>query len=300
MRLLVLGGSGFLGGHVRRRARAAGLDVVTAGRSGLPDSPGHRLVDLAADDPARIAAMLAEVSPDAVVNCAGATAGRPETLVAANVNGTYALVKAMLMAAMPARLVHLGSAAEYGRAEPGIPVSERAAPRPAGLYGSTKLAGSRLVDLAAAAGLESVVLRVFNPVGPGAPRTGLPGRLAAELRQAAAHGTDVRVGPLDAVRDFVDARDVADAAVAAAAAARPPRPVLNIGSGRAVPVRAMVNELLAISGCAATVHEDAAGSARSAEVPWQQADISRAAEDLGWQPRRDLATSLADLWKASA
>ena len=206
----------------------------------------------------------------------------------------------MLLAAMPARLVHLGSAAEYGRAEPGIPVSERAAPRPAGLYGSTKLAGSRLVDLAAAAGLESVVLRVFNPVGPGAPRTGLPGRLAAELRQAAAHGTDVRVGPLDAVRDFVDARDVADAAVAAAAAARPPRPVLNIGSGRAVPVRAMVNELLAISGCAATVHEDAAGPARSAEIPWQQADISRAAEDLGWQPRRDLATSLADLWKASA
>ena len=300
MRLLVLGGSGFLGGHVRRRARAAGLDVVTAGRSGLPDSPGHRLVDLAADDPARIAAMLAEVSPDAVVNCAGATAGLPETLVAANVNGTYALVKAMLLAAMPARLVHLGSAAEYGRAEPGIPVSERAAPRPAGLYGSTKLAGSRLVDLAAAAGLESVVLRVFNPVGPGAPRTGLPGRLAAELRQAAAHGTDVRVGPLDAVRDFVDARDVADAAVAAAAAARLPRPVLNIGSGRAVPVRAMVNELLAISGCAATVHEDAAGPARSAEIPWQQADISRAAEDLGWQPRRDLATSLADLWKASA
>ena len=300
MRLLVLGGSGFLGGHVRRRARAAGLDVVTAGRSGLPDSPGHRLVDLAADDPARIAVMLAEVSPDAVVNCAGATAGLPETLVAANVNGTYALVKAMLLAAMPARLVHLGSAAEYGRAEPGIPVSERAAPRPAGLYGSTKLAGSRLVDLAAAAGLESVVLRVFNPVGPGAPRTGLPGRLAAELRQAAAHGTDVRVGPLDAVRDFVDARDVADAAVAAAAAARLPRPVLNIGSGRAVPVRAMVNELLAISGCAATVHEDAAGPARSAEIPWQQADISRAAEDLGWQPRRDLATSLADLWKASA
>lgn len=300
MRLLVLGGSGFLGGHVRRRARAAGLDVVTAGRSGLPDSPGHRLVDLAADDPARIAVMLAEVSPDAVVNCAGATAGLLETLVAANVNGTYALVKAMLLAAMPARLVHLGSAAEYGRAEPGIPVSERAAPRPAGLYGSTKLAGSRLVDLAAAAGLESVVLRVFNPVGPGAPRTGLPGRLAAELRQAAAHGTDVRVGPLDAVRDFVDARDVADAAVAAAAAARLPRPVLNIGSGRAVPVRAMVNELLAISGCAATVHEDAAGPARSAEIPWQQADISRAAEDLGWQPRRDLATSLADLWKASA
>jgi len=307
MRLLVLGGSGFLGGHVRRRARAAGLDVVTAGRSGLPDSPGHRLVDLAADDPARIAAMLAEVSPDAVVNCAGATAGRPETLVAANVNGTYALVKAMLLAAMPARLVHLGSAAEYGRAEPGIPVSERAAPRPAGLYGSTKLAGSRLVDLAAAAGLESVVLRVFNPVGPGAPRTGLPGRLAAELRQAAAHGTDVRVGPLDAVRDFVDARDVADAVIAAALAPGPaapdgpdgglPEAVINVASGQGRPARTLARELAAISGYDGPVHENTDGSPRSAVPSWQQADIGLARRVLGWQPRRDLAESLADLWE---
>jgi nucleoside-diphosphate-sugar epimerase len=67
-----------------------------------------------------------------------------------------------------------------------------------------------------------------------------------------------------------------------------------------VPVRAIVKELLAASGYAGPVHEDAPGSARSADIPWQQADITRAAEDLGWRPRRDLATSLADLWEASA
>jgi NDP-hexose 4-ketoreductase len=300
MRLLVIGASGFLGAHVRRRACAAGLDVITAGRSALPDSPGHQLADLAADDPARLAAMLAKVAPDAVVNCAGATAGHPGALVAANVNGTYALAKAMLLAVIPARLVHLGSAAEYGHAEPGVPVTERAAGRPAGMYGATKLAGTRLVDLAAAAGLETVVLRVFNPVGPGAPETSLPGRLAAGLRRALADGTEVRLGSLDAVRDFVDARDVADAACAAVTAAALPHPVLNIGSGRGVPVRAMVNGLAAAAGYTGAVHEDAPGSSRSAEIPWQQADISCAAQDLGWRPRRDLATSLADLWKASA
>jgi len=300
MRLLVIGASGFLGAHIRHRARAAGMDVITAGRSPLPDSPGHQLADLAAADPARLAAMLAKVAPDAVVNCCGATAGHPGALIAANVNGTYALVKAMLLAAIPARLVHLGSAAEYGRAEPGVPVTEQVVPRPTGIYGMTKLAGTRQVDLAAAAGLEAVVLRVFNPVGPGAPQTGLPGRLAAELRRALAHGTEVRLGSLDAVRDFVDARDVADAAFAAAAAAALPRPVLNIGSGRGVPVRALVSDLAAAAGYTAAVHEDAPGSSRSAEIPWQQADISCATQDLGWRPRRDLATSLADLWKASA
>ena len=300
MRLMVIGASGFLGAHVRHRASAAGIDVVTAGRSGLPDSARHEPVDLAGDDPDRIAAMLEDVAPDAVVNCAGATAGGPDVMVAANADGAYALAKAMLLTKAPLRLVHLGSAAEYGRTEPGVPITERMLPRPGAIYGATKLAGTRLVELARTAGLDAVVLRVFNPIGPGAPQSSLPGRLAADLRRAPGHGTDVRLRSLDAVRDFVDARDVADAVLAAVTAPVLPHPVLNIGSGRGVPVRAMVNELLAISGCAGTVHEDAPGLSRSADIPWQQADISCAIEDLGWTPRRDLATSIADLWEASS
>jgi nucleoside-diphosphate-sugar epimerase len=298
MRLLVIGASGFLGAHVRRRACAAGMDVVTAGRSGRSDSDAHQTVDLAADDPVRIAAMLTAVAPDVVVNCAGATAGSPDVLAAVNITGAYALTRAMLLARGPARLVHLGSAAEYGRTEPGAAVTESVPARPAGVYGATTLAGTRLVELGRAAGLDAVVLRVFNPVGRGAPKDGLPGRLAAELRGALTRGTDVRVGSLDAVRDFVDARDVADAVLAAAAAAALPHPVLNIGSGAGVPARALVKELLAITGYPGTVHEDAPGSARSADMPWQQADIACARRDLSWRPCHDLASSLADLWEA--
>jgi nucleoside-diphosphate-sugar epimerase len=298
MRVLIIGAGGFLGAHIRRRARAAGLDVVTAGRSPLPGSPRHLLADLAADGPAAIAAMLATVAPDAVVNCAGAISGPPAALVAANIDGTYALVTAMLKG-RAARLVHLGSAAEYGAAEPGVPVTEQSAARPAGMYGVTKLAGTRLIGTAAAGGLDAVVLRVFNPVGPGAPVASLPGRLAAELRRALAYGTDVRLGALDAVRDFVDARDVADAVLAAVTAGSLPHPVVNVGSGRGLPVRAMVSGLIAASGCPAVVHEDSGCQPRSPDIPWQQADITRAGDDLGWEPRRDLATSLADLWAAT-
>jgi UDP-glucose 4-epimerase len=78
-----------------------------------------------------------------------------------------------------------------------------------------------------------------------------------------------------------------------------PHRVLNVGSGRGVPVRALVKELIAVSGCAVTVHEDALNQPRSADIPWQQADISRASSDLRWRPRRDLVTSLADLWAAA-
>ncbi len=299
MRLLVIGASGFLGRHVWRQATAAGATVVTAGRAGLPESPAHWQVDLATADPASVAEIIASVAPDVIANCAGATVGGPDVLAPVNVTGTYTLVRAMMLAGTRARLVHLGSAAEYGLAEPGVPTIESAPPRPVAPYGATKLASTRLVELGRASGLDAVVLRVFNPVGAGAPETGLPGRLAAELRRALADGTDVRLGSLDAVRDFVDARDVAAAVLAAAAAEAQPSQVLNIGSGVGTPARALVKELIAISSYAGTVHEDAAGSARSADKSWQQADIARAGLDLGWHPRHDLTASLADLWEAS-
>jgi nucleoside-diphosphate-sugar epimerase len=311
--VLLLGASGYLGAHVRDRAVAAGMDVTTAGRSQLPDSRQHCLLDLAAEDPATLAGMLVTLDPDVVVNCAGMTGGDPEMLAEVNVTGTYALVSAMLMTGRPMRLVHVGSAAEYGPSQPGTAVTESAAALPGSAYGATKLAATCLVELARAAGLDAVVLRVFNPVGPGAAENILPGRLVAELRRALATGTDVSLGPLDAVRDFIDPRDVAAAIIAATTARVLPHAVINIGSGRGVPVRALVKELVAVSGYDGPVHEDATdsprpdaraagtagggGSPRSADRSWQQADIRLAERDLGWRPRHNLETSLADLWE---
>lgn len=324
MRLMIIGAGGFLGTHVRRQAAASGLEVMTAGRDerppvsqpDLPAPAGHWKLDLAADSPAAIAAAIAAAAPDVVVNCAGATSGSPAALSAINVGGAYALSAAMCEARPAARLIHLGSAAEYGPGTPGCPLSEAAATRPISLYGVTKLAGTHLIELARSAGLEAVVLRVFNPVGSGAPEGGLPGRLAAQLRAARATGGNgatgngatgpagttgasrakVVLGPLTGVRDFVDARDVADGVLAAARAPALPHGVVNIGSGCGLPVRALVEGLLAISGADVAVQENAAGSARSVDDSWQQADVALAAADLGWQPCRDLASALTDLW----
>ena len=185
-RVMIIGASGFLGRHVRDGAAAAGMDVITAGRSPLPGSRAHCLLDLTADEPAGLAATLAAQAPDVVVNCAGATGGDIAELAAANMTGTASLVRALRRTGRVIRLVHLGSAAEYGPSVPGTAVAESAPARPAGAYGVTKLAATRLIELGRATGLDAVVLRVFNPVGPGAPATTLPGRLVSELRQAAA------------------------------------------------------------------------------------------------------------------
>lgn len=295
MRLLVVGATGFLGNQVCEAAEARGMTVVPAARSIGPDRPHRHRIDLTGDRD-RIAELLADSAPDVVVNAAGAVSGQIGGMTAVNVTGTAALIRSMLAVTPGARLVHLGSAAEYGAGEPGVPVTEQAPLMPVGGYGATKLAGTRLVELASAVGLDSIVLRVFNPVGAGAPTTSLPGGLAAKLRTALAGGDEVRLGPLGAVRDFVDARDVADAVLVAATVAGPSHRVFNIGSGIGRPVRELVKELVAISGYQGTVHEDAAGSTRSADVPWQCADIRLASQGLGWSPHRTFTESLVGLW----
>ncbi|MFJ9693193.1 NAD-dependent epimerase/dehydratase family protein [Kitasatospora sp. NPDC101183] len=296
MKILLLGGDGFLGRHATAVLRSLpGATVLTAGRR-----PTHDLrLDLATAQAGPLGEELAALAPDAVVNFAGAVAGSAVKLAEVNARGPAVLCEALALGAPESRLVHIGSAGEYGVCAEGESLAEEADARPVGVYGATKLAGSLAV---AGSALDAVVLRVFNPVGPGAPAGSLPGRLAAELRRAAPEGADgvVTVGDLSAYRDFVDARDIAEAVGLAVAAEGPLPRVLNLASGRARQVRAIADGLVAAAGFTGRIDETGAGSERSAGVSWQQADVSAAARALGWHPTTELADTLRDLWLDTA
>ncbi|MEU2831043.1 NAD(P)-dependent oxidoreductase [Streptomyces lavendulae] len=297
MRILVLGRTGYLGTHVADRLGALpDVRVLDAGRS-----PGAGFgIDLAADRTERLVKTLAGAAPDAVVNCAGATGADPVTLAEVNSRGPAVLCAALREAAPQARLVHLGSAAEYGPGAFGVRVGESAATRPVTPYGATKLAGTVTV---ATSGLDAVVLRVGNPVGPGAPATGLPGRITALLREAGPDPAAVlRLGDLSAYRDFVDVRDVARAVELAVTTPGPLQSVLNISTGEAAPVRELVHGLARRAGFRGRIEENAGGapgSARSADVSWQCSDVTAAERVLGWRPARQLDDMLASLWEAA-
>ncbi|MFE3496052.1 NAD-dependent epimerase/dehydratase family protein [Streptomyces sp. NPDC059175] len=295
MRILVLGFTGYLGGHVAGQLRAlGGVRLFGGGRSAGADLS----VDLATADPARLAETLADFAPDTVVNCAGAVGGDAVTLAEVNARGPAVLCAALRDAAPTARLVHLGSAAEYGPAAPGVRVAEDAATRPVAPYGATKLAGTVAV---ASSGLDAVVLRVGNPVGPGAPAQSLPGGTALRLHRAGGDpGAVVRFGDLSAHRDFVDVRDVARAVALATTATGPLPRILNISGGRGVPIRDLVDGLVQVAGFRGRIDEAGSGSARSAGVDWQCSDITAAADSLGWEPRHDLSDALATLWASVA
>lgn len=295
-RALVVGGRGFLGQHVVTALAAAGMQVFPTARSANGDE-GFIELDLVTNPADTVRAILRSVRPTSVVNCSGAVAGHAEDLADANVVAPVRLLSAMALVTPEARYIHLGSAAEYGSAAIDRSVQEKDEPRPLGAYGVSKLAGTRAVlAVAADLGLSASVLRIFNPVGAHSPRSTLPGRLAHLLR-AAGDDEPLVVGPLDSFRDFVDVRDVAAAVLACIGAANSAGCVYNVGSGRAIGSRELAERLTRVAGFSGGIREEGRSSNRSDGLAWQQADIGRAARDLRWAPRHDLADSLRDLWR---
>jgi NDP-hexose 4-ketoreductase len=286
-RVLLFGSSGFIGGQVRS-ALAGDAEVVC---------PGRDRHDLIGGDVAGLTALIRDVAPDAVVSCVGALVGTDEELVRANTLVAAKLIQAVAAAAPAARLVRLGSAGEYGVVPHGRSVAEDHRTEPVGAYGVSHLAGTRLFTLAGR--VDAVTVRVFNPIGAGQPAENVLGRAAGRLREALATGaSEITLGPLGAYRDFVDVRDIAALLRLVVLAPRVPARVYNAGSGRAVTVREAVGALAAQAGWTGTIREAGTGPGRSAAVDWIQADIRRAAIDLGWVPEHELNASIKSIWAA--
>jgi nucleoside-diphosphate-sugar epimerase len=294
---IILGTSGFIGSHVAEAFRGLpGLDVIGAGRGGRPArfTASWLDIDLLADDPAMLAARFRDLGPSVVVNCTGSTVGSAADFVRSNVLATAHLLDVIERCGAAARLVHIGSAAEYGRAEADQPVTESTCARPLSAYGVAKLAATQLVATATAAGrVDGVVLRVFNALGPRMPEHTLPGAALRRLTDAVAGSASrIEMGPLDSVRDFVDVRDIGTAVVAASTGPRPGASVINVGSGIARSSRDLVTALAAGLGFRGIIGEAAAGSSRSTDVTWLVADVALAARALQWRANHDLASSV--------
>lgn len=336
MRVLLLGADGFIGRHVTDRLLADPAVQLTA--LGRRDSTDIRF-DLSTGSPGALARFMDAVQPGVVVNCAGATAGGARELVRANSVAVATVCEAVRRSSCSARLVQIGSAAEYGPSPAGSSTGEEAPTRPNGTYGVSKLAGTELV---LGSGLDAVVLRVFTPVGPGTPLGSPLGRIAETLRRAMQSGeTEVRVGGMSVLRDFVDVRDVARAVHAASLSAA--QGVVNVGTGHAVRLRDAAATLARAAGFTGRLlelddgHGDQVhglghgtgghvngghGNGHSAAINglghgtgtgpepdrrpsdgcgvWQQADVRTARDRLGWRSRIALEESLADVWMEAA
>ncbi|MBN8901946.1 MAG: NAD-dependent epimerase/dehydratase family protein [Rhodospirillales bacterium] len=177
-----------------------------------------------------------------------------------------------------------------------VPTTEAKRPSLASVYAITKFVQERMVlTVAPAYGMEAAALRLFNVYGPGQalsnPYTGVLAIFAAMLL----NGNGPQVFEDGAQRrDFVHVEDVARAFVLALERPEAVGQVFNIGSGQAVTIRQVAEELATAMG-RRDIRPVLLGKARTGDIRHCFADIGAAQATLGFAPERNFGNSLAEL-----
>ena len=175
MKLLVTGGTGFIGSHLAEEGRRRGAQVVVLGLADRPEEQANA---------ALLARQGVEILPGSITDqelCARAMRGvthvfhlavamreggkSDEFFEAVNLDGTRRLLDAA-RAGRVARFIYCSTIGIYGHRAPGI-TTEQTPLRPGNIYERTKVAAERLVgELAPAAGVSYTVLRPADVYGP--------------------------------------------------------------------------------------------------------------------------------------
>jgi nucleoside-diphosphate-sugar epimerase len=298
-RVLITGGSGFIGACLTRHLIAAGHDVHLVLRPeartwrlvGLDDQYTRHVADLR--DAASLRRAVQACQPEVIYHLA-THGGYPDqrdrgTILATNLQGTANVLDALAGHDYRA-LVHTGSSSEYGHKDQ--PMREDDLLQPRSDYAVTKAAATLLCQAEAFRGAPVCTVRVFSAYGPWEE----PSRLVPYVMNCCVRGETPRVTTGRQPRDFIHVDDVVGLLITAAHHPQVRGQILNAGTGRPQTVRDMVETIVAASG--ARVRPEYGSQAMRQDEPacWV-ASIERTRELTGWRPRLSLEEGVRRLWR---
>ena len=314
MTVLVTGGAGYIGSHMVLALAEAGESVVvidnlsTGFSTSLPEGVPLFIGDAA--DENLVEGVIAAHSVESIVHFAGSVVvpdsmRDPLAYYRNNTMTTRSLLNTAVKCGVN-RFIFSSTAAVYGNPER-MPVTEDAPTRPLSPYGSSKLMTEIMLhDVAAAHGMNYVVLRYFNVAGadPHA-RIGLATAGATHLLKIAVEaatgqrakidvfGTDYPTPDGSCIRDFIHVSDLAQAHRAALSYLRGggASTTLNCGYGRGYSVLETIEAVRRVSGRNFAVQT---APRRPGDIMTMIADTGRIASTLDWTPQyADLETIAA-------
>ena len=317
MKLLVLGGAGYIGSHTALELLENGHEVVIADNlaTGYLDAVPENAVFYEGDirDKAFLDKLLKKEQIDAVIHFAafslvGESVVKPLKYYENNLYGTKVLLDAMVDAGVE-NIVFSSTAATYGEPE-NIPILESDRTHPTNPYGETKLAMEKMIFWAAKAyGLHYVSLRYFNACGahlsgcigeahnPESHLIPLVLQVPNGIREyVSIYGTDYDTPDGTCIRDYIHVTDLAKAHILAVEYLMNggKSDIFNLGNGVGYSVKEVIDAARKVTGHQIPAKEEARRSGDPARLV---ASGRKAKDILGWEPEiKDLSDIIASAW----
>lgn len=297
MKILITGGSGFIGSHLVERyqdsAEVIVLDNLRTGHRRNLDGLKCRFVEGSILDRALLDSLMAGV--DYVFHLAALVSvpesmSKPAEAVDLNVHGLLNVLESARVHGVK-KLCLASSAAVYGE-NPIQPKVETMTPDPRSPYAITKLDGEYYCDLYARSGwLSTACLRFFNVFGPRQdPNSAYAAAVPIFLERARNNQPLTIYGDGGQTRDFIYVKDIVGA-LAFAAENAAAQGIFNVGYGQAMTILELVKEILRLTGSSSEIRHE---PVRAGDIRHSTADPARLMA-AGWKPVFDVPTALRQL-----
>ncbi|MGC9520046.1 MAG: GDP-mannose 4,6-dehydratase [Desulfuromonadaceae bacterium] len=312
--ILITGATGFVGPYLlqalRRSSKLSAAQVVVWGYNQQNHAADPASVDIRNFD--EIEGAVRILQPDYVIHMAAqshvpTSFKNPHLTWDVNVMGSLNLFEAVKTHVPRAGILFISSSEVYGKSfQSGQALDEASLLQPQNPYAASKAAADIMAGQYAAQGLQIIRMRPFNHIGPGQRHEFVVPAFASQIARIEAGQQDpiLKVGNLEAQRDFLDVRDVVRAYVIALEKiyTLPAGLALNICSGVPRPISTLIQGLLDLSECHIEISQDPERM-RPSDTKLAFGDSSAAARYLGWKAQFPLQQTLLDVlneWRTKA
>ncbi len=306
MRIFVTGATGFVGNHLvdllkKEKAEFFGICFPDEPEQEKYPSEFHMYkADVCYEK--EIEEFVKISKPDyvfhlAAVSNVGQSWKKREETFKVNIMGTFHLLEAVRKHACKARVLFISSSDVYGLLEPySKPLTERDPVCPVSPYGFTKMSGENLCRFySEIEALDIIIARSFPHTGPGQSPDFVCSDWASQIAriEKGLSPPIIKVGNIEAKRDFIDVRDVVRAYFSLIKKGRRGH-IYNVSSGRAISLKKILDMLLENSKVKIDIKKERS-KLRKVDIPVLVGDNRKIREEISWAPEVPMEQTLLDL-----